>query len=166
MIWRNIALGYFCQHEIDGPCDCGSCEEVRAQEPKKTDKEITGLWVNHIHHYYASGRSNVPCDDVKCPDGQGKPGYEGYYGLRAAIEAIEHPCHDLCGPWGEDGSMLHADCQCAAWVRQEAINLALLATPAPLCQHCGQPLDANGFLHLTREQIAATHAPLDEEAES
>lgn len=41
--------------------------------------------------------------------------------LRERIEAIEHPCHEACV--GD----LHADCQCAAWVRQEA--LAALAGP-------------------------------------
>lgn len=31
------------------------------------------------------------------------------------IEDIIHPCHDACV--GD----LHADCQCAAWFRQEAV---------------------------------------------
>ena len=35
--------------------------------------------------------------------------------LREGIEAIDHPCHEACV------GNLHADCQCAAWVRQEAL---------------------------------------------
>jgi len=36
--------------------------------------------------------------------------------VRAQIEAIDHPCHEACiEPY-------HADCQCAAYVRQEALD--------------------------------------------
>ena len=36
--------------------------------------------------------------------------------VREAIERIDHPCHDVCI------GNLHADCQCAAWIRQEALD--------------------------------------------
>lgn len=38
--------------------------------------------------------------------------------IRLRIKDIDHPCHDVCV------GNLHADCQCAAWVRQEAIAAA------------------------------------------
>lgn len=34
------------------------------------------------------------------------------------ISSIDHPCHDVCI------GNVHADCQCAAWVRQEALTAA------------------------------------------
>ena len=37
--------------------------------------------------------------------------------LRQDIEKIDHPCHDVCV------GNLHADCQCAAWIRQEVLSL-------------------------------------------
>ena len=37
--------------------------------------------------------------------------------LRRDIEKIDHPCHDACI------GNLHADCQCAAWIRQEVLLL-------------------------------------------
>jgi len=37
--------------------------------------------------------------------------------IASAVTAIQHPCHEVCvGP-------VHADCQCAAWIRQEALRI-------------------------------------------
>lgn len=47
--------------------------------------------------------------------------------LADAIRAIEHPCHDACVEL-PSGETIHADCQCAAYIRQEV--LALLDRPA------------------------------------
>lgn len=41
---RNVLLGYFGQHEIDGPCDCGSCAQVRSLYPGWTDRAIAAAY--------------------------------------------------------------------------------------------------------------------------
>lgn len=45
--------------------------------------------------------------------------------LAERIETIEHPCHEVCVPnhGPGDGYAIHADCQCAAFVRESVLSI-------------------------------------------
>jgi hypothetical protein len=45
--------------------------------------------------------------------------------LAERIEAIEHPCHEACIPnhGPGDGYAIHADCQCASFVKGAVLSI-------------------------------------------
>ena len=79
--------------------------------------------------------------------------------LRQQIEAIDHPCHDVCI------GNLHADCQCAAWIRQEALSAigddgAEWECGSELDGHrCSRPMGHKG-MHRKRSMLGPTQEAL------
>lgn len=63
---------------------------------------LCGYSDDDAEHYLTVYREDIEADALRA--------------RRERIASIEHPCHDDCF---ED---LHVDCQCAAWIRQEAIR--------------------------------------------
>lgn len=70
--------------------------------------DVTGCWLCTLLDAYAEAvRSDTLAD------------------VAARLGSIDHPCHESC--LGD----IHADCQCAAWMRQEAAAILTALTPTP-----------------------------------